>query len=50
MEEQAKYAFEVMLSFGVTIVLLAGIVLLSVMRERRVRRELEDAEARHRGG
>ena len=50
MPDLGKYAVEVLSAYGVTIALLFAIVGLSVMRERRVRRELEDAEARHRRG
>lgn len=50
MPDLGKYAVEVLSAYGVTIVLLAAIVALSVVRERRVRRDLEDAEARHRRG
>lgn len=50
MPDLGKYAVEVLSAYGVTIVLLVAIVGLSVMRERRVRRDLEDAEARNRRG
>jgi heme exporter protein D len=50
MPDLGDYAVEVTSAYAVSILLLAGIVLLSVVRARRVRRDLEDAEARHRGG
>ena len=46
MPDLGKYAAAVLSAYGVTIALLVAIVGLSVMRERRVRRDLEDAEAR----
>ncbi len=45
-----KYAVEVLAAYGVSLALLAGILGLSVARARRVRRELDEAEARHRNG
>ncbi len=50
MPDLGKYAVEVLSAYGVTIGLLIAIVAVSVMRERRVKRDLEDAEARHRRG
>ena len=50
MPDLGKYAVEVLSAYGVSILLLAGIVGLSVARARRVRRELEEAEARQRRG
>ncbi len=50
MPDLGKYAVEVLSAYGVTLALLAAIVVVSVMRERRVRRDLQDAEARHRRG
>jgi heme exporter protein CcmD len=50
MPDLGKYAVEVLSAYGVSILLLAGIVGLSVARARRVRRELDEAEARHRRG
>ena len=46
MPELGKYALEVALAYGVSLALLAGIVLLSVRQSRRVRRRLDRAEAR----
>jgi heme exporter protein D len=50
MPDLGRYAVEVMSAYAVSIALLAGIVALSVARARRVRRELDDAEARQRHG
>lgn len=41
-----KYAVTVLSSYGVTLVLLAGLVALSWARHQRVRRALQQAEAR----
>jgi heme exporter protein D len=50
MPDLGRYAIEVFSAYVVSIGLLAGIVGLSVVRARRVRRELDEAEARHRRG
>ena len=50
MPDLGKYAVEVLSAYGVSILLLAGIVTVSVVRARRVRRELAEAEARVRRG
>ena len=50
MPDLGKYAVEVLAAYGVSLALLAAIVGLSVVRARRVRRELDEAEARHRNG
>jgi heme exporter protein D len=50
MPDLGTYAVEVLSAYGVSILLLAGIVTLSVARARRVRRELDEAEARTRRG
>lgn len=49
MPDLGKYAFEVLSSYGVTIALLAIIVMLSFRRARKVKAVLEDVEKR-RGG
>ncbi len=41
-----RYAFEVTLAYGVSLGLIAGVVLLSVLRARRVARDLDAAEGR----
>ncbi|RFP87567.1 heme exporter protein CcmD [Rhodobacteraceae bacterium 63075] len=46
MPDLGKYALEVLSAYGVSLVLIVGIVLLSVARSRRVRAELEAVEAR----
>jgi len=50
MPELGKYAVEVTSAYGVSVVLLIGIVVLSVLRDRRVRRDLDEAEARVKRG
>ena len=50
MPDLGRYAVEVLSAYAVSILLLAGIVALSVLRARKVRRELDEAEARHRHG
>jgi heme exporter protein D len=44
MVELGKYAFPVLASYGVTIVLLAGLVALTLWRAAKVRRALAEAE------
>ena len=43
-----KYAFAVLASYGVTLVLLGGLVLMTVLRGRKVRHRLEETEQRQR--
>ena len=50
MPDLGDYAVEVLLAYGVTLGLLAAIVVLSVARARRVRQALEEVEARGRNG
>ena len=50
MPELGKYAAEVTLAYGVSLILLVGIIALSVRQGRRVRQRLEDAEARQKNG
>jgi heme exporter protein D len=50
MPDLGRYAVEVLSAYAVSILLLAGIVGLSVMRARRVKRDLDETEARHRRG
>lgn len=45
-----RYAAEVLAAYAVSLALLVAIVVASVMRARKVRRALEDAEARARNG
>lgn len=44
MPELGKYSAEVLSAYGVTLVLLAGIVLLSWLQSRRAKRELSKLE------
>ena len=46
MPELGPYASEVLWSYAVTIVAIALLIWRSIARERRVRRALEEAEAR----
>ena len=46
MPDLGKYAFEVLSSYGVTLALLAVIVLVSIARARKVRAALEEVENR----
>ena len=46
MPELGKYAATVLSAYGISLALLAGIVVLSVAQSRRVRRKLEQAVAR----
>ena len=46
MPDLGKYAFEVLSSYGVTLLLLAAIVLVSLRRARKVRTALDEVERR----
>ena len=46
MPELGRYAFEVLLAYGVTLILVGGLVLFSILSARRARRRLGDAERR----
>lgn len=46
MPDLGKYAFEVLSSYGVTLVLLAVLVLVSLRRARSVRAALDEVETR----
>jgi heme exporter protein D len=46
MPDLGEYAFIVLASYGVTVVLLGALVALSLWRAARVRRALSEAEAR----
>ena len=50
MPDLGKYAVEVLSAYGVSLALIAAIVWLSVWRANRVRRQLDEAEARLRDG
>ncbi|MEM0949024.1 MAG: heme exporter protein CcmD [Pseudomonadota bacterium] len=50
MPDLGRYAVEVLLAYGVTLALLAGIVAASVARARAMRRALEEAERKIRNG
>ena len=49
MPDLGKYALEVALAYGATGLLLIGLVGLSLMRARKVTRQLTKAEARRHG-
>ena len=46
MPDLGKYAFAVLASYGLSLALLVGIVLLSVWQGMRVKRRLAEVEAR----
>ena len=46
MPDLGTYAVEVSLVYGVSIALLVGVVALSVVQARRIKRALDEAEAR----
>ena len=50
MPELGKYAVTVLSSYGVTILLVAALVAQTIWRGRKVRRALEEREARVRNG
>ena len=50
MVDLGKYAGEVLAAYGVTAVLLLGLVALSIAQGRRVKRRLDEAEARRGNG
>ena len=49
MPELGKYAETVLTAYGSTIVLLAAIVIVSVLRARKTKRQLAELEARRNG-
>jgi heme exporter protein D len=49
MPELGRHAVAVLGSYGATLVLLGGLVLVTWLRSRAVRRRLDAAEARRRG-
>lgn len=50
MPDLGKYAAEVLSAYALTLVLIGGLVLVTWLRARRVRRALEQAEARRSNG
>ena len=50
MPDLGKYSTEVLVAYGLSILLLAGLSLLTWLRSRKMRRALEAAEARHANG
>jgi heme exporter protein D len=50
MPDLGKYAVYVLSSYAVSLALIAVIVALSIWRARRVKRELEQVEARQKNG
>lgn len=49
MPDLGKYAVEVSAAYGVSIALIIGLVWISVLRSRAVKRALQEAEARRNG-
>ena len=49
MVDLGQYAFEVITAYAATGVLLGAITLTTLLRARRIKRELEEAEAKTRG-
>ncbi len=49
MPDLGKYALEVGLAYGLSAVLIGGLVAISLLRAARIRRALERAEARRHG-
>ncbi len=49
MPDLGKYAVTILSAYGVTIVLLAGIILASLVRARQTKRQLAELEARRNG-
>ena len=50
MPELGKYAGAVLSSYAVSLVLIVALVLVSILRARRVKRELSQIEARQKRG
>lgn len=50
MPDLGKYAVEVLGAYGVTIVLLAGLIVATVAQYRRTRERLDEAEKRRHHG
>ncbi len=50
MPDLGKYAGAVLSSYAVSILLIVGLVALSIIRARRVRRGLDEIEARRKKG
>ena len=49
MPDLGKYAFSVLSAYGVSLVLIIGLVLLSIQRSKKARVELEKVEGRKNG-
>lgn len=49
MPELGKYAETIMTAYTATIILIAAIVVLSIVRARKVKRQLDELEARRNG-
>ena len=47
MPELGAYAFEVTLAYAGSLALLGGLVVISILQSRRIRRRLENTEGRH---
>ncbi|MBF9030158.1 heme exporter protein CcmD [Rhodobacterales bacterium HKCCE3408] len=46
MPDLGQYAVQVLAAYGASLVLLAGLIVVSVWQARRVRRRLDEVEAR----
>lgn len=49
MPDLGKYAETVLFAYGATIILMSVIIVLSVLRARKVKKQLEELEARRNG-
>jgi len=46
MPDLGKYAATVLSAYGISLVLIAGVIVLSMVQSRRAKHKLKDAEAR----
>lgn len=49
MPDLGKYAADVLMAYGITFVLIAGLILRTLMRSRKMKRLLAEAEERRNG-
>lgn len=50
MPELGKYAADVLMAYGITFVLLGGLIYVSLARSAKIKRQLKAAEERRRNG